>query len=57
MTLEQRAINALAREGARSGFDPVAHAVLKGSTLGAAMTLHAARTTDVSQSWLNSISG
>ena len=39
------------------GFDPVAHAVLKGSTLGAAMTLHAARTTDVSQSWLNSISG
>ena len=39
------------------GFDPVAHAVLKGSTLGAAMTIHAARTTDVSQSWLNSISG
>ncbi len=38
------------------GLDPVAHAVLKGSTLGAAMSLHAARTTDVSQSWLNSIS-
>jgi hypothetical protein len=38
------------------GLDPVAHAVLKGSTLGAAMSLYAARTTDVSQSWLNSIS-
>jgi hypothetical protein len=37
-------------------FDPVAHALLKGSTLGAAMTLHAARTRDVSQSWLKSIS-
>jgi hypothetical protein len=36
-------------------YAPVAHAVLKGSTLGTSMTLHAARTTDVSQSWLNSI--
>jgi hypothetical protein len=37
------------------GYAPVAHAVLKGSSLGTAMTLHSARTTDVSQSWLNSV--
>ncbi len=36
-------------------YAPVAHAVLKGSILGTSMTLHAARTTDVSQLWLNSI--
>jgi hypothetical protein len=40
---------------AERGYAPVAHAVLKGSSLGTAMTLHSARTTDVSQSWLNSI--
>jgi hypothetical protein len=37
------------------GYAPVAHAVLMGSSLGTTMTLHSARTTDVSQSWLNSI--
>lgn len=40
---------------AERGYAPVAHAVLKGSSLGTAMTLHSARTTDVSQSWLNSV--